>query len=129
MRNPVWPVSIKGVLVRNQNVLLLRNPRDEWELPGGRLEFGESPEQCLTREISEECGFEVKVITALLIEPFEVIPGKQVLIIAYGCEELATKEPTLSDEHREFRWMPIDDLETEKVPDIYTRAIRTREPA
>src|SRR6516225_8237800 len=122
MRNPVWPVSIKGVLVRNQNVLLLRNPRDEWELPGGRLEFGESPEQCLTREIAEECGFGVKVVTVLLIEPFEVIPGKHVLIIAYGCKELATQEPTLSAEHRGFRWIPIDDLEAQNVPDIYTRA-------
>jgi hypothetical protein len=32
------PISIKGVLIENEAVMLLENERDEWELPGGRLE-------------------------------------------------------------------------------------------
>lgn len=36
--NPEYPVSIKGVVVRDGRVLLLKNERDEWELPGGRIE-------------------------------------------------------------------------------------------
>src|ERR1022692_1378934 len=47
------PVSIKGVIVRDGRVLLLKNERDEWELPGGRIEPGETPEECLAREIAE----------------------------------------------------------------------------
>ena len=39
-----FPVSIKGVLVEAGRVALLENERDEWELPGGRLEPGEAPE-------------------------------------------------------------------------------------
>jgi 8-oxo-dGTP pyrophosphatase MutT (NUDIX family) len=38
-----FPVSIKGVLVEAGRVVLLENERDEWELPGGRLEPGEPP--------------------------------------------------------------------------------------
>jgi ADP-ribose pyrophosphatase YjhB (NUDIX family) len=37
----MFPVSVKGVVVQGGKVLLLRNERDEWELPGGKLEVGE----------------------------------------------------------------------------------------
>ncbi|MGN5379469.1 NUDIX domain-containing protein [Streptomyces lasalocidi] len=67
---PLWPVSVKGVaLDARDRVLLLRNERDEWELPGGRLEIGtgdgvqlpdSSPEAALEREIQEETGWDVK---------------------------------------------------------------------
>ncbi|HEV7594077.1 MAG TPA: NUDIX domain-containing protein, partial [Gemmatimonadaceae bacterium] len=51
-----FPVTVKGVLIRDGRVVLLRNEREEWELPGGKLELSESPEQCLAREIEEELG-------------------------------------------------------------------------
>lgn len=56
-----FPVSIKGVVVHANKVLLLKNTRDEWELPGGRLELGETPEECVAREIEEETGWRVEV--------------------------------------------------------------------
>jgi 8-oxo-dGTP pyrophosphatase MutT (NUDIX family) len=56
-----FPVSIKGVLVEAGRVVLLENERDEWELPGGRLEPGEAPETCLVREFAEELGAVVEV--------------------------------------------------------------------
>jgi 8-oxo-dGTP pyrophosphatase MutT (NUDIX family) len=36
-----YPTSIKGVLVVEGRVLLVKNSRGEWELPGGRSEEGE----------------------------------------------------------------------------------------
>jgi len=39
-----FPVSIKGVFVEAGGIVLLENDRDEWELPGGRLEPGKAPE-------------------------------------------------------------------------------------
>jgi hypothetical protein len=38
-----FPVSVKGVLVRDGRVLLLKNEREEWELSGGKPELGEEP--------------------------------------------------------------------------------------
>jgi len=49
-----FPVSIKGVLLEAGRVVLLENEREEWELPGGRLETGEDPMACLVREFAEE---------------------------------------------------------------------------
>ena len=52
---PVFPVSVKGILFWDSRVPLLLNERDEWELPGGRLEIsGTSPEACVCRELKEE---------------------------------------------------------------------------
>ncbi len=53
-----FPISVKGVVVLDGLVLLLRNERDEWELPGGKLELGEDPERCVAREIAEEVGWQ-----------------------------------------------------------------------
>ena len=46
------PISIKGVLIEDSEVVLLENERGEWELPGGRPERGEQPTACLMRELS-----------------------------------------------------------------------------
>jgi ADP-ribose pyrophosphatase YjhB (NUDIX family) len=43
-----FPISIKGVVLRDERVLLLKNERQEWELPGGRIEIGETPEECVS---------------------------------------------------------------------------------
>ena len=48
-----FPVSVKGIVYFNGKVVLLKNERDEWELPGGKLELGETPEACVIREIEE----------------------------------------------------------------------------
>ena len=56
-----FPVSIKGVVEHDGLFVLLKNERDEWELPGGKLEPGEAIEDCLVREIDEELNLPVAV--------------------------------------------------------------------
>lgn len=55
------PISVKAVLNWRGKLPLLKNERDEWELPGGKLDLGESPDRCLAREIKEELGWESRV--------------------------------------------------------------------
>jgi 8-oxo-dGTP pyrophosphatase MutT (NUDIX family) len=53
------PTSIKGVLLIDGQVLLVKNARDEWELPGGRIEPGEEHLQALAGEFAEELSIDV----------------------------------------------------------------------
>jgi 8-oxo-dGTP pyrophosphatase MutT (NUDIX family) len=133
---PLWPVSVKGVaLDAHHRVLLLKNEREEWELPGGRLEIGSpdgtqvpdaSPEAALEREIQEETGWEVKA--GPLIDGgvwmYQPIPGRRVLIVTYGCTVLTPdRPPVVSHEHKQLGMFTADEVPELNMPDGYKQAI------
>ena len=119
-----FPVSVKGVIIRGGKVILLRNERDEWELPGGKLELSESPERCLAREISEELRLEVVPESILSPWIYTIVPGVNVLILTYGCLESSRDEAVLSDEHKALRWFPLAEIDALRMPEGYKASIR-----
>jgi 8-oxo-dGTP pyrophosphatase MutT (NUDIX family) len=122
------PVSVKGVVIRDGCVLLLLNERGEWELPGGRPEAGEDHRAALRREVREETGLCVEVGEALGEHLFEILPGRIVRIVAFGCRLRGRGEVTVSDEHLELRWQPLAELAEcvggHTLPAGYLAAIR-----
>lgn len=57
---------LAAVLEKNGRWLIAKRKKGDrfaglWEFPGGKLEHGESPEECLVRELSEELGIRVRV--------------------------------------------------------------------
>ncbi|MFC5725027.1 NUDIX domain-containing protein [Streptomyces gamaensis] len=125
---PTWPVSVKAVALDiHQRVLLLKNEREEWELPGGRLEPGDdSPGTTVARELREETGWEVKA--GPLIDGgvwiYEPIPGRRVLVVTYGCAVLTPdRAPVVSHEHKEVGLFKADDVAGLRMPQGYKRAI------
>jgi 8-oxo-dGTP pyrophosphatase MutT (NUDIX family) len=118
-----YPVSIKGVLLLNGRVLLVKNPRHEWELPGGRSEGGEDHAQTLSREFAEELSVNVAIADPIDSYLFEVIPGRHVFIVTYGCTLSGEYIPGLSDEHTAQCLWPVERLSELNLPLGYRRSI------
>lgn len=117
------PVSAKAVIEVGGRVLLGRNDRDEWELPGGRLEPGERVADAIRREVLEETGLDVAVGRLLLADTFDPVPGRTVLIVAHTARVLGG-HVTASGEHAELAWTAPDRLGALALPAIYRDAIR-----
>jgi len=118
-----FPVSVKGVILRDACVVLLKNERAEWELPGGKLEVGESPESCVVREIAEELGLDVEVVGILDSWVYEITPAVRVLIVTYGCQERVQRQAVLSHEHKQLGWFPLQAVPDLPMPEGYKQSI------
>ena len=103
--------------------MLVKNPRNEWELPGGRVDAGEAHAQTLSREFAEELSLEIAVDAPIDSYLFEVIPGRHVQIVTYGCRLTGDFKPRISDEHTEHCLWPVERLAEINLPAGYRRSV------
>ena len=118
-----FPVSVKGIVIRSDAIVLVKNRRDEWELPGGKLELGEAPERCVAREIEEELGLEIEPVAPVDAWVYTIENGVHVLVVTYGCVERGRRSAVLSDEHTQVAWIALADVNDLRMPDGYKRSI------
>jgi 8-oxo-dGTP pyrophosphatase MutT (NUDIX family) len=118
-----YPTSVKGVLLLDRQVLLVKNPRDEWELPGGRIDEAEEHSQTLSREFAEELSIDVALSALIDSYVFEVIPGRHIFVVTYGCTLVGEFRPVVSHEHTEHCLWPVERLSELNLPIGYRRSI------
>ena len=121
-------------LIRNKKKYLLTlrhdaNPKmnNKWQIPGGSLEFGEKIYETLDREVMEELGIKVEVISPVPYIDTDIFTTRQIVFITYLCKLVDDSEIILNEEATDYRWFSIKDLDKIEVLHGCKEAIFTAE--
>lgn len=120
-------VAAKAFIMKDSKLLILKRRLNDvqkpsiWEIPGGRLEFGENPFDGLKREIKEEAGIDVDVLHPINIRHFERDDGQTITLLIFLCKAL-NDGVVLSEEHSDFKWIPLDKCK-EELTDFFHKEV------
>lgn len=116
-------ITIKGICVYNGKTLIMKRVRPStdglgyWELPGGGLEYGETPHEALKRELREETGLKIKII-----KPIYTFTAIREDYQTVGIGFLAIPEDDhvhISEEHTDYKWVNEEELKATLDPHIF----------
>src|SRR5437868_4012784 len=83
MRSAQFRISVSALIFDDERILLaLRRDIDWWNLPGGGMEYGETVEEAICREVHEETGLLVAI--ERLVGVYSK-PQKQEVVLTFRC--------------------------------------------
>ncbi len=111
-------VNQKALIVKEGRILLQRFPdtdpylKGKWDMPGGRLNIGESPEEGLKREVREEIGAEIKIGAVAAGGVYKNFGGVTNFFLIYYADIQDGNKPLVmqKDEVAEVKWVDEKDL-------------------
>lgn len=109
---------VRAAIMDDDRVLLMQRAKNDsyrpgaWELPGGKVDKGETPMKALHREVDEETGLRIKKYPLLLLENrTKILEGKNAgrtyVGLFYAARRLGGGL-TVSDEHNDARWESVE---------------------
>ena len=103
------PILVTAAIIKNDDGFLICQRKDGdsyggfWEFPGGKVEYGESPEECLVREIKEELDIGVGVDGLFDVSSYVYPEGNHIVLVVYHCSIISGE--IKSNEHSQIRWI------------------------
>lgn len=116
-------IGAGALLLNDHNEVLLslrgplaKNERGKWEIPGGQIEFGETMEEGLKREVKEELGIEIEIVKMLEVYNHILPDEHQHWVSPTFICRIVEGEPTIMEPGKSDRvaWFSLD--EAEKLP-------------
>ena len=84
-----------------------------WEFPGGKIELGETAEDCIKREIREELGIDIEVGEHLITIDY-TYSQLRVTLSVHHCRHLVGDPMPIECE--EIRWVSLDEIDQFSFP-------------
>lgn len=120
-----WGQSVTGVVIKDEKVLLARHTygpgTGKLIIPGGYVNFGETPQDALIREFMEE--------THITVKPLNIIGirfNMKDWYIAFSAEYVSGEAYSDNDENSEVLWVDIQEaLQRDDVPDLTKKLIQS----
>lgn len=117
IKTPLFFIGANGLIEKEGKYLVSRRSQLnnymplKWDIPGGEVEFGETTEQALVREIDEETR--LKVIVGKVQHIFSSInegTGKQHFQVIYLCKYMSGEVKLNPEEHDKFEWVSKEEI-------------------
>ena len=110
---PPPQLCVGAVVVSDERLLMVRRGRNpgagKWSIPGGRVEPGETPEQAVSRELTEETGIR-GACEGLMGSLERQGPGYHFVILDYRMRPVGTGDPVAGDDAAEVAWVPLGEV-------------------
>lgn len=107
-------IRVTAAIIKSNDKILIAQRKSEddifggfWEFPGGKIEDGETPEECMERELMEELEIEVKVGT-LITSNKHRYPNGYFELLAYRVQHIGGN--FVLNDHDEIKWITIDEI-------------------
>jgi len=118
-------ISVGGLLYHNGKVLVVRRSSAEhyltgyYELPGGKVDFGDHPKESLEREFMEEVNLKVIALHPYRVFTYISDNGNchTVELVYFVQLDDDIKNIRLSEEHDDFKWILPDEIDSLKISD------------
>lgn len=126
MNNNTFGFAVKAFITNQNNEILIIKKSDkedigrlDYDIPGGRLEFGEKPEEALKRELMEELNVELEKIISISNVWTIIKPEKQFQLIGndFIVKVKSTENIKLSFEHTEYLWISKENYKSKNFPE------------
>lgn len=128
---PKFPVPCVRLIVHDSSgrILLLRRPQravagGSWTLPGGKIDYGESPDTAAARELREETQFTAEHLRFLFYQDSPPLTpgGMHALNLYFTCNVEGT--PTLNRESTAYEWVTLEEARQRHIEFGATEALR-----
>ena len=120
-------IRVTAAIIESGNKILIgqRKAKDSlfgglWEFPGGKIEDGETPEECMARELKEELEIEVEVGTLITSNKHRYPNGIYELLV-YKVEHISGN--FVLNDHDEIKWITIAEISKFDFPPANTPII------
>jgi 8-oxo-dGTP diphosphatase len=132
MKDKPFGLVVRAIIKdEDDKILILKRSIDSrsnphcWELPGGKVEPGESFDHALVREIQEETGLNISLKRTAGAVQQDLTHINSVHVIMYV--DVESGDFQISDEHENFQWAHMEEIKAKRLSNWFTHFLEDKD--